>query len=219
MRQYLLATLAGLVMVWAAGCNIVGPIAYAIEGTGTTPAQYTLPDVPTVVFIDDRINSVNPTLLRKEIAMRASTDLMEKKALSTTISPVDAMAVASQADRNNDLMSIDEIGRSVGADVVIYVEMQAFQRSADGASTRPFATCQVRVIDVKNQVRLFPAPDSEVPSAPVSAMTREVDPSLMRDRSKRLKVYQELAEELGGNIARLFYKHERVDLGGNLKPR
>ncbi|UCD75970.1 MAG: hypothetical protein JSV91_03425, partial [Phycisphaerales bacterium] len=59
-------------------CNIIGPVAYLIEGPGTIEAQYELPDVTTVVYVDDRANVVNPTNLRRVIGDRTSSDLMEK---------------------------------------------------------------------------------------------------------------------------------------------
>lgn len=212
-------TAAVLAAACLPACNIIGPAAYIVAGPGTIDAQYVPPDVTTVVYIDDRANVVNPTTLRRVIGDRTSVDLMQKKVLTETISPADALATVSLSDHRNQLMPIDEIGRTVGADQVIYVEMLAFQSSPDGATPSPFAVCQVRVIDAVNKKRLFPGEESDLPSVEVRAMLREVDPSVFRDRTARLKVFNELAEELGGNIAKLFYKHERVELGSRLEPR
>ena len=177
---------AALAAGFLPACNILGPVAYIIEGPGTVEAQYILPDVTTVVYVDDRANAVNPTTLRRVIGDRVSSDLMAKEVLAQTISPADALAMVSLSDSRNQLMPIDEIGRTLGADQVIYVEMLAFQSSPDGATPRPFAVCQVRVIDAVNHTRLFPGEETELPSVEVRAMLREVDPNILRDRTSRL---------------------------------
>ena len=59
--------LAGILMVMAAGvagCNIVVPVAYVIEGPGMIPAEYTLRETSTAVFIEDSENKLPRTALR-----------------------------------------------------------------------------------------------------------------------------------------------------------
>ena len=202
-----------------AGCNILGPASYIVSGPPTIEAQHTLADVPTVIYIDDRSNQVNPISLRRVIADTASEDLMVKELLTTTISPQDAMNIAARNDRNKQIMSIEDIGKAVGAKQVIYVEMLQFTDTPDGFTPRPIAACRVRVVDVENRQRVFPGPDVRDASHPMQVMTREVDPELYRTRSGRLQVFQGLAVETGHEIGKLFYKHERKELGGNLNPR
>ena len=220
----------GLIRVWSIvalcataclcpGCNILGPASYIVSGPPSVDAQYTLDDVPTVIYIDDRANQVNPVSLRRVIADTASTDLMVKKMLTTTISPQDAMNIAARNDRNKEIMSIEEIGTSVGAKQVIYVEMVQFADTPDGYIPRPVAICRVRVIDVENRKRLFPGPDEHDNARQVQVPTHEVDPDLYRTRSGRLQVSQDLALDTGHEIGKLFYKHERKELGSNLNPR
>lgn len=201
------------------GCNIVGPAAYLIEGPPKKDAEHTLVDVPTVVFIDDRQNFLNAVSLRRVIADSASQDLMVKEALTTTISSQDAMNLAGRMDRNSHVMSIEEIGKAVGAQQVIYVEMLGFQGSPDNFTPRPTAQCRVRVIDVANRQRVFPPQGSSEPARIIQTMIREVDPEVFRTRGSLLRVNEELARSLGRDIARLFYRHEVKELGENLKPR
>jgi hypothetical protein len=217
--KIVLVFIAICMCIIAPGCNIVGPAAYIIEGPPSVEAQHTLADVPTLVFIDDRSNVVNPVSLRRVIADKASEVLMVKKLLTTTISPQDAMTVARQRERNSNILSIEDIGKTVGAQQVIYVEMLQFQDTPDGFTPRPMAACRVRLIDVENRKRLFPPPDSQEASRLVQVMTREVDPSIYSTRSGRLQVFNILAEDIGEEVAKLFYKHERKELGGNLNPR
>jgi hypothetical protein len=210
----LVATILG------AGCNIVGPAAAVLSGPPQRDAEYILPDVPTVVFVDDRGNTIgsNARTLRKEIADKVSADLMEKKVLATTILPRDAMGVVAAHDREGDLLPIDAIGREVGADQVIYVEMIAFQGSSDGMSPQPYAACRVRVIDVNARQRLFPDDEAVSASRALDVTMRPLDPAAYRTSSSRLKVSRALADLLGERIAKLFYKHEIKELGGQLDP-
>ncbi len=213
--------LASLTLIPLAGCNIVGPAAYIIEGPPTVDAVHELADVPTIVFIDDRHNVVSPISLRKVIADRVSQDLMVQKVLSenNALSSQDATAVAMQRERNSSILSIEEIGKSVGAKQVIYVEMLQFQGTPDGFTPRPMAMSRVKVINIEHRKRVFPPEDALQPSREVQAMTREIDPGLYATRSGLLKIYEALAIEAGSEVGRLFYKHERRPLGGNLNPR
>jgi hypothetical protein len=205
-------------------CNIVAPAAYIIEGPGTIDPQYVLADRPTVVFVDDRGNLLSPAALRRDIALKVSEDLMVHECISepNMIRPTDAMTVARTNDSASKLMSIDDIGRSVGAQQIIYVEVKAFQRSPDNFSPRPYALTHVRVVDIENRTRLFPAPDdsgSSAPAVPVQTVMQPITGSEYDSRSSELAVYKALALEVGRDIGELFYEHERVDLGGNLNPR
>lgn len=201
------------------GCNIVGPAAYIIQGPPKNDALHVLADVPTVIFIDDRRNFVNPISLRRVIADKAGEVLMLKELLTTTISAQDAMTVAAQRERNGQILPIEEIGKLVGAQQVIYVEMVQFQSLSDASLPRPIATCRVRVIDVESRKRVFPPPEVKEPFHTVRVVGREVDPQLYTDRSTRLKVFETLAIDTGEEIAKVFYRHERKELGGNLNPR
>jgi len=206
-----------LVSLGSVGCNIVGPAAYIVGGPGTIEAEHALADRPTVVFVDDRENVVNPTSLRRVIAEKVSEDLMTRKVVTRTISPHDAMSLAARHDTHKEVMPIDAIGRAVGAEQIVYVEMLVFQES-DGQVPRPVAACRVRVIDVENRERVFPPSESDRPYRQVELRMREVSPDQYRSRATRFQIVESLAEELGDRIAKLFYKHER-DLGGRLEPR
>jgi hypothetical protein len=215
-----------MVMLFAAlhGCNIVGPVAYIVDGPPTKEAEFKLPDVPTVVFVDDRDSVVSPVSLRRIIADTASENLLVDQplvrgpVLKTVIASQDAMALAARQDRKDSMMSIEKIGESVGAEQVIYVNMVSFKDTPDGFTPRPVAVCEVKVIDIVNNRRLYPEGGNQ-DARVVQTMIREVDPSLYSTRSSRLKVFEALALEVGQDVAKLFYKHEIRELGGNLNPR
>ncbi len=198
------------------GCNIVAPVAVLVAPPPTIPAQYTLQDVPTVVFVDDRDNLVNPSSLRRVIADTASSEILDEKLVAMTISPQDAMLIASRSDRNNALMNIEEIGKAVGAHQVIYVKITQFAATEDGFTPVPVAAASVKVIDVVNHARVFPGSESSE-GYPVRCTGKPVDPTMYSTRDSRLQIYQSLSAQLGSQIAKVFYKHEYKELGEHLK--
>lgn len=215
----MLGALAWTIGCGLTGCNIIGPAHYLVAGGPKVDAEHHLADVPTLVYIDDRRNVVNPISLRKVIADRASADLMVQKVVTVTISSQDAMTLAAQRERNSQILSIEEIGAAVGARQVVYVQMAQFHDTPDGFTPRPIAVCYVKVLDLDAKKRVFPPEDADVPSRELQVLAREVDPELYATRGGRLKVFEALAEQTGAAIAKLFYKHEHRPLGENLNPR
>jgi hypothetical protein len=215
-------TAALLVAALAAGsCNILGPAAYLVYGPPRTDAVYKLTDRPTVVFVDDRANTIprQSDGMCRTIADQVSRELMKKNVLTTTIRPGDAIGVARRYDRYGDVLSIDAIGEAVKAEQVIYVQMVDFSDTPDGVTPRPQAACEVKVIDVAGDTRLFPPADAAAPTHAVRAALPFVDEELYSSSSGRLQIYRQLAEELGSQVAKLFYSHETKELGGQLDPR
>jgi hypothetical protein len=162
---------------------------------------------------------VNPISLRRVIADKASADIMQFTDVDITIAPQDAMSIVAKKERANKVMSIEDIGKEVGAQQVIYVEMVMFAESPDGATPKPTAHAQVRVIDIEAQERVFPPADGTEKSRSIQASLNVVDPAELRNGSSRSKLMQQLADETGEVIGKLFYKHEPHNLGSNLQPR
>jgi hypothetical protein len=69
-----------------------------------------------------------------------------------------------------------------------------------------------------NNVRTYPFGDANGGRELVASL-REVDREELRTSARRRTVEDRLATELGDRIGKLFYEHERVELGENLGPR
>ena len=200
--------------VFLSSCNIVAGVSYIISPDPEQKAMFTLQDVRTVVFVDDRRNMMHPSRLRLVIASRVTTDLLTKKIVTTLVSPKDVFRVSAANDRYNEPLPIAELGKSVEADVVIYVEMESFGLTNDGKTANPVARCSLRVISVVENKRLFPT-DQAVYF--VNANLKRVKPHRIASNSEIRKLAEELAEELGDSIAKVFYDHNIGRLGENLK--
>jgi hypothetical protein len=211
----------GVVGAVLASCNILGPATYFAMGQPKVAAMYEPVDRPTVVFVDDRLNTIpmHASRIRREIADKISDDLLEQQVVTQMVSSRDAMAMARRLDREGDLMSMEALGEAVGAEQVIYVEMLRFQGSSDGISPRPAASCRVKVIDVSARARLFPGPDSDRPWQDVAIVSPPISPDLYRTDEGRRQIESIIAVLLGMQVGKLFYEHVPDELGSRLNPQ
>jgi hypothetical protein len=204
-------------------CNIVTPVAYAINGPGKIDAEYTLPNKKTVVFIDDPKNILPRTALRTAIGDAVSFDLMQRELLTSTVATRDAIAVARTSSGGNSakLASVESIAHSLDCSQVIYVRPTTFDLAgrSDTQGLRPTAVVRVKVMDIDLQQRTFPASEILPEGREVTATIRESDPEILRTRAGRAQLEEQLAKKLAVEIAQLFYEHDRINLGENLGTR
>lgn len=216
------ATAAAAAAAAALGsCNILGPATYLAMGQPKVPAMYELEDRPTVVFVDDRNNAIpiNASRVRREIASDATEQLMKLDLVTVTISPGDAMALSRNRDRDGNLMTMGELGEAVGAQQLIYIEMLSYRGSPDNVTARPSAACRVKVLDIVNKVRLFPAADAERSWQEVIVQCPPVSPELYRTSNGRQQIEQLLSAAIADQVTKLFYKHDPKEVGDRLTPK
>jgi hypothetical protein len=217
LRTCTIALLLSIGAMSLGSCNILVPVAYIVKGLPDKEAEYHLADRATLVFVDDQ-KGKTPRTIRQGIANKVSTDLMVKNVVTKTISSTDAMALAAQKDKAGELLPIESIGQSVGAEQVIYVELNDFTLSIDGATPRPYCACRVRVIDVPNRVRLFPSPENPEPGRQMEISMPAVSVDYYESTATRRKLETMLADYAGDQIGKLFYKHTPDDIGSRLNP-
>ncbi|MBC04627.1 MAG: hypothetical protein CMJ34_15195 [Phycisphaerae bacterium] len=210
---------AGFLLVLAAGiagCNIVVPVAYVIEGPGTIPAEYDLRQASTAVFIDDSENKFPRTSLRGVLGVEITQLLIDNKVMpaSMFVDARDMIGLVRAIETNGRRASIERIGREAGVEQVIYVKLEGFSLTLDGVTPRPTAVCSVKVLDLAAGTRVFPLDDSK--GRETVGQLREVDPARFDAFAKMRIIEDDLAVRLGRNVAQLFYEHERVNLGENL---
>ncbi|MBM43913.1 MAG: hypothetical protein CMJ36_02725 [Phycisphaerae bacterium] len=202
------------------GCNIVTPVAYVMHPEPQVKAEFTLSNVPTVIFLDDRKNRINPTRLRRIIADEATTVIMEEGLVSEQfmIAPRDAMIMARKQDRSGTIISLQKVGELVGAQQLIYVDVDQFALTYDGVTPTPQSISRVKVLDLVTGKRVFPSPDGDNPS---DYFTLNVEiPSPSPHGFNTAKVRNELNDELalltGERLAKLFYSYMESELGSRL---
>jgi len=201
--------LAATTILGGGGCNILGPTMYLVQGPTKTPAQFTLPQQTTVVFIDDRANVLPRSRLIRQMAMGATNELL--KVQQVIPEAIDPEAINREAARETSehLMSIDEIGRKVGAGIVIYAVPRQFSL-VDDRGTVPTCVLEVKVVDTESGARLWPAPTQYEYHRLVVELAYKSP--LRYDADKADELQQQLAATVGLRLAQLFYPHEKDPL-------
>lgn len=196
-------------------CNILGPVAYIVHGPPKVNAQYELDSkLKTVIFVDDRANRLPRRSLKNVIGQRAEETLIAKGVVKQDNMIASRSAtIAASNETDSELMSIAAIGRAVGVDRVIYVQIEGFTVTRDGTTVEPIAGALVKVIDVNEDRRIWPADRA---GFPVKVQLPASGAPIPPDRSGMSRLQIGLSETLGVQIARVFYTHERDALSGNL---
>jgi len=187
------------------GCNVITPVAYAIHGPQKIDPVYSLTEeLKTVVFVDDPSSRVTQRRLRYSIADRATKELLAKRILIDMLDPRGILTAAS-SERYGELSSIADLGKSVGADIVIYAVVTEFSLTPETGSYIPQAMLRVKIIDVATGERLWP--DDEMGLVANIQMPQRAGAAAERS-GDRIQTEQELAQRAGLGLAQLFYKHE-----------
>lgn len=201
------------------GCAGAALVAHAVSGADKVPAEHKLLDARTLVLVDDPGNRLGDPTLRAVVANSAIFHLRENKALSIpAVTQQEINDLRSDMGGQFDQMSLDQVGRMVDARQVIHIQIGEVVRDYAPGVYRPNVVSQVRVIDVQERQRLFPAADSVGEATGMSSGHPVV--SRMRARSteaqgmaNRHRLDRRLAEVVGRDVARLFFEWKRPEPG------
>lgn len=196
-----------LCLALLASCNIVGPVALLLEGPPKKEAATELNEARThVFFIDDRASLLPKRSLRGVIGSSAEQTLINRKVLAAekVVPSARAMRVV-EYESSGAPMSIADIGRQVGAEIVVYMTIDAWSLTRDGSSPAPTARARVKIIDATNNERIFPAQDT---GYPVMVRSPTGTGTLPSERAAIAALERELAIALGTELAKVFFEHE-----------
>jgi hypothetical protein len=212
-RLAFLASLAAVALL-GAGCNFITPALWIAQGPPKKPAEYTLPkDKKLVVFVDDRHNVVSRLQLRSAMADDVSEYIRKEGLVKEVLSGRELISYARRVETSTKRVSIEDLGAAVSADVVLYIEMDVFTLSPDGAMPRPTAEAHVKVVDVKGKERLFPPPGADPKGYPVSAQIDTYSFDAYRTSASRRAIEDALAKKFADQIAKTFYEYEPTNYG------
>lgn len=192
----------------SSGCDYVAAGILVIEGPPKVKKVGELPEGRSlVVFIDDPQNRMPRRSLREMAAKAAEEEIIREKLTggAAVIESATAMRIAS-TERYGQPMSIVEIGRRVGADVVLYVRVEQWTLAREVGSISPAAVARVKLLDAKNNKRIWPDQAAGyVMQASLPVQTNQAPASL----DARAMLEEKFARRFGLEIARLFFDHER----------
>jgi hypothetical protein len=199
LRIVCVAALAAMPLL--AGCNLVGLAASAIPQT--IDARYTPPKAPMLVLVENRQNPGMAIPESDQLTAFIIDDLSTYK-----VAPlVDQKKLYKLRDneRNIDKMTISEIGKAVGAEQVLYVDLQRFNVGGleQGIPVHGRIDATVRVVNVKSGNTTFPAMGQG--SWPISYETPMA--SLEMSRQNVEAVRESLLRTAGTSIGRLFHDY------------
>lgn len=220
-RTFLIRSAAGLggcgLAAAAGGCNIAGGLFVLASGPPKIPAAFE-PDSarPTVILIDD-LNSVVPrSALRDRIGSVAERILLEREVFDegAMISAASARraALAGSAEQR---LSVVDIGRMVGAEVVIWVLMTGWSLSTEPGAVSPAASAQVCLIDTLANERVWPPGERKFPL--LEELPRDVRGDVPTSIAARREIEEQLATRFGRALAQMFFEHERERLSEQLR--
>jgi len=131
--------------------------------------------------------------------------MMNRAPLMSANTVIDSAIRVIEFESSETPMSIADIGRRVGAEVVVFLTIDAWTLTRDGSSTAPSARGRIKIIDAVTNNRIFPTQQTGHPLI-IRMPTRPG--TVPADRAKRAGIEQELAQAIGVELAQVFYKHE-----------
>ncbi|MBB6428695.1 hypothetical protein [Algisphaera agarilytica] len=225
-RWTCLAALLSLPMIMAVpACEQAAVLAEAVSGPEKVEPLYVLPDVPTLVMVDDPKHLLSNPGLARQIATTAIHYLEFHEALPTAqfIKPRELAKLEAELGDRWASTPIDEVGRRLGAEQVIYAKINSAQFHVVDTLYRPEASIEVKIIDVAEGKRSWPEapalidPENVPPGHMIqikdnyeSRDSRYVGDSTPDDLARRL------ADDAGLRLARLFYQWQKDAPGASL---
>jgi hypothetical protein len=197
------------------GCEAIGLAAMAIVPP-TKPAVYTIANRPTLIIVDDPKGLLRDPQLGLRAAARCAEVLQTEKIVTAFIDNKKLTELAAELGDKYAKTSPYTIGKRLGAQQVILINVFAASVSPEPALMRPAAELGVKIFDVDAKERLFP-PSSKATGVPDSTGT---DGFYIHKVAMRFKVteanpqrvyaiaFEKLAEEIGEGTALLFFEHD-----------
>ncbi len=210
MRRILHAMLWGVLPVLAGGCAAAA-FTTTLFPPEKVPAKYEF-DVKSklLVLVEDPRHLADKTSLRTQLS-EIMIQEFEDRGLVERVIPLHQLMNLAAASDNFHALSTAEVGKKLKADVVLYVEIKDFALRDDPNS--PFwhgkLSTEIKVVSVK-EGRLWPKDLPEgYPPPRVDTGSVSGEGTLRYEQH----LVQTMAEEMGGNIMKLFYTHRGKEHG------
>ena len=179
-----------------------------ITGGEVIDPQYTLTQGPLLLLLDDRDSVVTEPQAIRHLHKTVSDAFLEYR-VNRRVVPFEDWRALQRSARNDDRLTIREIGEKLGADQILYIRVGRFTlRAEPGAPLfKGEFVARVKVLSTERDrdVRLWPRREAghkvAVTTPPISS---EGDKSAG-------DVARELAAKLADAVAKLFYEHRALD--------
>ncbi len=183
-----------------AGCDAGGAAMFQVFGPNDVPAQYVPPKQPTLVLVENyRIPGADESdddLIAEEVGQ----ELKEHKVVPLVDRDKLIMVRDSDPEKFRS-QSIPDLGQSVGAQQVVYVDVTECQVQSDSSlsAIAGRVSVRVRVVDVASGETRWPLDSAQGHPISIELPFNRADP----DRIDAM--HAELIAKLSDSIAKLFY--------------
>jgi len=187
-------------------CAVAAWVAAQFGPQEKVAALYAPPEGKKIlVFVDDILNPVSYEPIKIELSRRLNQIFVEENVADEAVS-YDRLADLIRATPQFNRLAVSEVGRKLGADIVLYVHIDAFslRDPASDEFWRGRLEATVRMTDVQTG-RLWPR-DREA-GYRMDEVETESTPRTSDTTADELT--QVLAAMMADRIAKLFYDHER----------
>jgi hypothetical protein len=200
--------LGGLLVIGVGGCTVVGAALYKLTPEQEIKPQFTLADVPTVVLVE---NYRTPDLSANDselLARELQSKLEENKVKIKLVKTEKILDLRNSRPKDFGSLSVPQIAKAVGAEQVIYVDLQGSGISSlTGQSMfQGKAAASVKVIDAKTGLTTWPPESAEGLS-----VSSETNALKGREEGSYASVRTELFNGLATKVARLFHTWKASD--------
>ena len=211
MKRFLRTTpflVTPLLLLAAAACTPLGAAIYKLSPDPTIDAKYKLKNRPTAILVENfrnpDLSAIDAELLTRNLSQKLAVLEEDKKKIVDVIPFEKVIELRNSRPKDFSTMTIPQIGKAVGAEQIIYVDLQigGVAPMATGEVLQGKAAVMVKVVDVSTGDTLWPTEMSD--GFPVTAQT---NPLQGQDASTYNAVREELYDTLAEQIAKLFHKY------------
>jgi hypothetical protein len=188
------------------GCGLFGALYGALIDpfipTAKVAAQHDMSEKKVLIWVDDAYLAQPHHLLRRELTNQLASNLRQNQAVADLVD-YSQMARFRQTNPNYADQTIQQLGRQMQADEVLYIMIDKFQlqHQAGKGFYRPQLSGYSKVIDVATGNRLWPVDQSRRPFS-IGGQLTEGQGQIYED-----KQVKELSKQLVEIIAPSFYEH------------
>lgn len=195
-------------LMMSGGCIKLAALWTNMTGGDIVKAEFKPASGPLLIFIDDSRSQITEPRAERDLHKKISAVFLEND-VNKKVIPYQELAHFRQMEKDFDKLSPRYIGEKLGADQVIYINVERFTiQSEPGAPIfkGDFAV-RVKVLSTerKHDVRLWPREES-------GRLVAVTTPAIPSDSEKSATEYAgKLADKLGEKVAKLFYEHRELD--------
>jgi len=158
------------------------------------------------VLVDDYLSPINNPDMKKDLAMLISDGLIQAQAVRAgDMISTDKVYETPKESPDGKKLSIQRIGKDVGADYVIYVNIIDFNLQSDPENPliKPKAKAFVKLVEVSTGERLWPI---DMSGEPIEATSRVAN-DIASEATDTTKWTQELIDTLASQTVGMFFDH------------